>query len=267
MTQPYEQIINRIQGSKKYRDIGIPEETLIDIINREAKYYPDYKSLEEVVRRKLHNIVAPYLENIDYAQELHDIETAFDPSDESGIQSYCSYIMSQHASSKERLPHLAAFYQIIFSYIGVPGSILDLACGLNPFAIPFMSLPKTTHYHAYDIHKPRIDLINRFFSLYGMQARAHHQDILVNPPEEKAEAAFFFKEAHRLEKRAPGSNRILWQALDVNFLIISLPITDLKHHHDLTMKHRKLVTETVAELNWRVTDFVIQDEIIFMIEK
>ena len=42
--------------------------------------------------------------------------------------------------------------------------VLDLACGLHPLAFPWMGLPLTTQYYAYDIHQPRVDLIGHFFN-------------------------------------------------------------------------------------------------------
>ncbi len=267
MSQEYDQLISSIQNSKKYRMLQIPKETILDILKLEEKKYPNKTSLEASVRRKLHNIVAPYLDRVDYAHELNAMELLWGSDNEYEIKNYCKKILSGHASTRERLSRLEEFYQFIFDNTGVPSAILDLACGLNPFAIPFMHLPKSTMYYAYDIHKPRIDLINKFFMLYGMQPLALQQDILVNPPSQQAEITFFFKEAHRLEKRQSGANRTLWQTINTRYLVITLPAVDLKHHHDLTVKHREILLDATQGLPWRWIEKTIQDEIVFIIEK
>lgn len=262
----YKLIVEHIQRSKKYKSLNIPDETIVDLIQQEANHFVDQNSLEDAVRKKLHNIVAPYLSDINYAQELDCFSLSTKTSDNFDLNSYCLRLLSQHASTRERLPYLQDFYEIIFNQIGTPSSLLDLACGINPFAIPFMQLPKNVFYYAYDIHKPRIDLINLFLEYYGMSGLAYHQDILVNPPTIYADTAFFFKEAHRLEKRAVGANRRLWSSLNVSNLVVSLPSTDLKHHHDLTAKHCKLIEDVVSGLNWDLSHRVVNDEILFFIK-
>jgi len=47
-----------------------------------------------------------------------------------------------------RLPILEELYSRIFAETGVPNRVLDLACGLHPFGLPWMGLPETATYHA-----------------------------------------------------------------------------------------------------------------------
>ena len=92
-------------------------------------------------------------------------------------------------------------------------------------------------------------------------------DILVTPPDEKADAAFLFKEAHRFEERESGCNRALWRALKVKTLYVSLPPFSLTGRHDLTTKNRKLVTDSIAGEEWRVSEITFTNEQVFVIEK
>jgi len=104
-----------------------------------------------------------------------------------------------------------------------------------------MGLPLSTRLYAFDIHQPRIALINQFFSLVGLEPLAKMSDVLVDPPVENTDAAFLFKEAHRMEKREPGCSRSFWLAIRARFLLISLPSVSLHGKFNLTAKHRKLV--------------------------
>lgn len=263
----FNKIVEHIQQSKKYKLVNIPNETILDLLRQEAPYQNNPNLLEDAVRKKLHNIVAPYLSHINYTQELLYLESIIKGNEDFNVELYCHKLLSQHASTRERLPYLKEFYEILFDRIGTPTTILDLACGLNPFALTFMGLSKDLSYYAYDIHKPRIELINLFLKVYEMQPLAYHQDILVNPPETKADVAFLFKEAHRLEKRSEGSNRKLLMSLNVNKIVISLPRSDLKHHHDLTEKHVKLVESVLLGLNWETSTVIVHDEILFFIKR
>ena len=59
-------------------------------------------------------------------------------------------ILSTHSSTRERIPSYKAMYSTLFRLTGIPHTIIDLGCGLNPFSIPFMKL-SALQYRAYDI--------------------------------------------------------------------------------------------------------------------
>ncbi|HSV85264.1 MAG TPA: hypothetical protein VLH85_01730 [Levilinea sp.] len=261
-----ERIIEEILASKKYRHLGIPPETVRDLLEKELAAAHSSKAAIKAVRHKLHNIVAPYLGDPSYPDAARQFDDAFDSGGASAIQDALARILSDHASTRERLPHLAEFYACIFAHTGLPGAILDLACGLNPLAFPWMGLPATIRYHAYDIHAPRVALINHCFTRLGLQPLAAVQDILVSPPQTAAPVAFFFKEAHRIEQRQRGANRTLWQALNVHWLVVTLPAASLSRRHDKSDQHRRLVYNTIADLPWQVTEEQVGDEMIFLID-
>ena len=131
-----------------------------------------------------------------------------------------------------------------------------------------MGLAQETVYQAYDIHLPRVELLNAFFQKLEMpNAQAVQRDILVSPPSHKADVAFFFKEAHRMEQRRKGSNRLLWGALQVDFLLVSLPRSDIGKTHDLSQRMENLVLETMQGASWQMEKLLFEDEIVFCIHK
>jgi len=261
-------LIQAVESSRKYRDLHIPHATLRDILACESSHSNSRNELEANFRKSLHNVMAPYLEDINYLAQTAALKELRDqnPSQES-LKSWCLDIMHLHASSRERLAYLDAFYQKIFATIGTPDSILDLACALDPLGLPWMNLPPSTKFFAYDIHQPRLDFLQTFFQYFNPQANAIHQDILTNIPEQIADCAFFFKEAHRLEKRRPGSNRELFAGLDVKWLVVSLPSRDLKGHHSLETYHSALIHKAIEGQPWHLTTDIVGDELLFFIRK
>jgi 16S rRNA (guanine(1405)-N(7))-methyltransferase len=260
-------LITRILDTKKYRDSGLNPDTLHDLILQEAPHQSSSKKLQKSVKRKLHNIVAPYLGEPDYEKlrdELKQIKNTTPDSPE--IRSFCERVLSEHASTAERLPYMKDFYSQIFQQTGIPQTILDLACGLHPLAFPWMGLPLSVQYHAYDIIQPRVDFINDFFETIGLTPLAENRDILVTPPKIKADLALIFKEAHRMEKRQPGCNRGLWTKLNVVALAVSLPTQDLSGTHSLLEQHRTLVHENLPEEHG-VEEIAIENEVVFLIRK
>ena len=258
-------LVAELRSLRKYRDLDLPEETVRDLLMQELPHYRSERDALKAVRQKLHNIVAPYLGDPDYTAAEAQLVTAQTAGPEA-VRTACAEIMGAHASTRERVPLLGEFYPRLFSLTGTPRVILDLACGLHPLGLPWMGLPEGAEYHAYDLHRPRVGLINRFLELQGLPQLAEHRDILVDPPQIEADVAFFFKEAHRFEQRQRGCNRAFWQALQVRWLVVSLPAADLTGHHSLADKHRQLVYETIEGLPWEVTEFQVGNELLFCIK-
>mgnify|MGYP001097423573 CR=1 FL=1 len=260
-------LAKKILGSRKYKELGIPIDTVINLLGQELPRHKSSKQALHIVRKKLHLIVAPYLGDLDYDQAQRELKDVFRTQDKKKIITTCHDLLSQHTSTRERLPYLSEFYKELFQRTGKPQTILDLACGLNPLALPWMNLPAKISYYAYDIHQPRVALINRFFKLSNLPQLAEVRDVLLAPPKQHADIAFFFKEAHRLEHRQHGSNRKLWSVLDVRYLLVSLPCHSLSGRFNLKDKMKKLVHDITNSFSWKVEEFIINDEIVFIIEK
>lgn len=259
-------LLARVLDSSKYRSAGLNPDTVLDLIHQEAAHQPSEKAVYKVVRRKLHNIIAPYLGEPDYAKLIVQLAAMDHPSlDSPELQDLSLTVLREHASTAERIPYQMELYERLFAATGKPASILDLACALHPFAFPWMGLPVSTQYHAYDIVQPRVDFINQYFSILGMEPLAENRDILVHPPEIRADLGIFFKEAHRFEKRQPGCTRAFWSSLQVDCLAISLPTQNLAGTHSLLDQHRSLVYENLPGGS-DVEELLFKDEILFIVK-
>ena len=260
-------LILDILSSRKYRHLNLPVETVRDLLEQELPRHRSPKDALKSVRQKLHNIVAPYLGDPDYTAAARQFEEAFASGEAEPVKTVCRQILAAHVSTRERLPVLEDFYARLWGVTGIPHTILDLACGLHPFGFPWMGLPDSTRYYAYDIHQPRVTLINRYFALQGLESLACCQDILVSPPQIEAEVAFFFKEAHRFEQRQHGCNRAFWQALKVKWLLVSLPTESLTKRHSLEEGHRRLVYNNLEGLGWEVKEEAFEGEMVFCVRR
>lgn len=258
-----------ILASKKYRHLHLPPETVTALLTAEFERFGKIKPAVKSARQKLHNIVAAYLGDPDYEQAIGWLNNNLPQAPPQAEQAMCEQLLSQHASTRERLPNLREFYRTIFAVTGKPSVIIDLACGLHPFGLPWMSLPHTIQYHAYDLHLPRIELIQAYFSQRYPKSKAHHQDILLDIPILPADVAFLFKETHRMEKRAKECSVPLWQQLNVNWLVISLPAFSLNQQHNLREGHRNLVNNLLdkTRLSWQQTIAEVDGEMLFFLKK
>lgn len=260
-------LADRLADSRKYRRLAIPRETLLDLINKATQTHTSSREIEEVVRRKMHNLVAPYLGEPDYTllrSCIFDLPRDLQTED---LKRFCLGVLNTHASTRERVPINAEFYSGLFAATGTPAVILDLACGMQPFALPWMNLPPSTQYFAYDLHQPRIDLINAFFQHISQAGRAIKQDILLDPPADEAAIVFFFKEAHRFEQRENGSVRTFLHRLASRQILLSLPVETLSGRRSMLDQDRRLVASACADTNWQVNELLFSTEIVFFIKK
>jgi 16S rRNA (guanine(1405)-N(7))-methyltransferase len=261
------EIVDSILASKKYRAIQVPRETIEDLIQNALTRYSKQEAAIKSVREKLHNITAPYLETLDYDAALHQLKNIDLSLNNMILNEFCLETLSSHHSTRERLPYMQEFFSFLFSRTLPSATILDLACGLIPFALACVSTPKSVQYLAFDIHKKRVNLLNSFFDLAYINGKAVWQDILVRPPKYQADAAFFFKEAHRMEKREKGATRRIFTALNVPLIFLSLPSRSMNRQHDLHDRMNKLA-EGICSGIGRITH--IEDfpaEIVYEIKK
>ncbi len=261
------EIVEEILASRKYRDLSIPPETVTDLIAREWPRHAKRPDALQAIRHKLHNIIAPYLGDPNYHAAQGSLSAAFASGQPDQVKTACLELLSAHASTRERIPLLETFYPRLWAVTGQPQVVLDLACALHPFGLPWMGLPAAVRYHAYDLHQPRLDCINHFFNLQNLPPLAEKRDILVSPPDVVADVAFFFKEAHRFDQRQKGCNRAFWQALKVRWLLVSLPSENLTGRRDLSDRMRSLVYTSIDGLDWPVTELAFPGEIVFCIHK
>ncbi|MBG0787276.1 MAG: hypothetical protein H0S79_19470 [Anaerolineaceae bacterium] len=261
-----DRLLERVLKAHKYRESGLNPQTILDLIDQEAPRQNSEKALYKAVRAKLHNIVAPYLGDPDYALLAEKLDALPDPSlDSPELRAICLEALKAHASTAERILEQETIYHRLFEAAGQPATIVDLACALHPLAFPWMGLPLTTAYYAYDIIQPRVDFINHFFEVIGLAPLAENRDILVTPPEIHADLGIFFKEAHRFEKRQPGCNRDFWAMLNVDTLAVSLPTQNLAGTHSLLDHHRQLVQANLAPGKIR-EELIFAKEVIFLID-
>jgi 16S rRNA (guanine(1405)-N(7))-methyltransferase len=162
---------------------------------------------------------------------------------------------------------MADFYTQIFAVTGKPRSILDIACGLNPLAFPWMGLETPLDFYAYDIHEARIAFLNHYFRLQGLPPLAKLQDVAYDLPTEQADVALFLKEMPRFERNYKGRGRPLLDSLNVNWLVISFPTVSTHGGRNLTNRYRDFMFQLIEGHNWPATELLFEGELVFCVEK
>ncbi len=164
-------------------------------------------------RRRLHQICGAFVRDVRPEAILADLRTALERDGPAGLRAACQVALARHASTRERLPDLEAFYPAIFAHTGAPRSILDLACGLGPLAWPWMGLPPSIQYFAYDVDQRLVQLVDGFLTLLDVPHVVQLRDVVARPPREPVDVALLLKSAPCLDQQAPGAARGLLEAL------------------------------------------------------
>ena len=260
-----DKIVKSIKKSKKYRCTNM--ETIVELVKSEWGHHKTNKKIEKAARKRLHNIMAPFLGDPDYDKAASDLTHAFQSGNQETVKETCKQIMSCHHSTKERLSLLDRFYTKIFSITGQPNTIIDIACCLNPLSFPWMGLPNNIEYYAYDIHEKRINFINTYFSLQGLPPLAKVQDMSFHFPQEPADVALFLKELPRFERNYGKISLDLLDALKVRFLVVSFPTYSIRGNRILTKHYRDFFHKLISGKGWSVTEIRFESELIFCVDK
>lgn len=259
-------VVAAVKQSRKYRDTS--EETIRQLAMEAVVEHKKAKAAEKAVRRRLHSIMAPYLGDPDYAAAGKLLTDVFVGGDPAAIRAACRDLMHTHLSTRERLPILDVFYRDIFAVTGPPARLLDIACGLNPLAFPWMGLPAVgTDFIAYDIHEPRVDFLNHYFILQGLPPLAYVKDVAVQAPTESGDVALFLKEMPRFERNYPGHGRKLLEAIDARWLVVSFPTISTHGGRNLTNRYRDFFHQIIDGAAWAVTELLFDSELVFCADK
>ena len=262
-----EKVITRISQSRKYKDLH--QGTIRNICEGLLSDGFSPKEIEKQCRKKLHNVWQEYLGLPNYEKARGELRAAFEKGGSEAVKEACINVMSIHESARERLVVLSEdYYQRIFEITGAPKVISDLACAFHPFCFPWMNLPQGIQYHAYDINKSFVDLINFYFELEGIRPLAHWRDIYSDPPGQYADVAFLFKMYHCLDHRKKGSGLEIIRHTKTDWLVISFPLQNLRGAKMIMYdRYSQPIEQLVAAEKWSMQRLEFENEWLILINK
>jgi len=228
-----------------------------------------HKETLKATKNKLHQVGGAYLESkLEYDAWLSDLQAVAASSDQQALKAACEEVMGQHASTRERLPILEEFYTTIFAELPQIQSVLDLACGLNPLALPWMPLAPDAAYYACDIYTDMIAFLNSYLELMPVKGEAWACDVVTEPPNQKVDLALLLKIIPCLEQVDKDAGVRLLDAIDAGFLLVSFPVHSLGGKEKGMLEHYEDgFNEMVAGRNWDVKRFVFDMELAFLVGK
>ncbi len=260
-------LIDKVQANKKYQPIA--REFIRRLCQDALEKGLSGKPAVKAVRNKLHQVGGAYINrNVDYSNAEESLRTLPSNHQAEKVKKFCRQYLESHASTAERLPILEDFFQTTLASIAPVHSILDLACGLNPLAIPWMPLAPQPNYHACDIYLDMLGLIKSFFNHFKINGEAQICDLLGEVPNEHAQVAFILKSIPCLEQVDKSIGPRLLDALQTDHILVSFPVRSLggrkKGMHNFYRDH---FYEMVSGKTWEILEFTFKTELAFLVTK
>jgi 16S rRNA (guanine(1405)-N(7))-methyltransferase len=271
------ELIASVRSSQKYA--AISGAMIRSIGLRELAARRNLKEAIKATKNKLHQVAGAYLDGrLPYDDWLALLEAAAaddrqpTTDDEaltnSKLRQACLTIMRHHASTRERLPILESFYATTLASLGPVRSVLDLACGLNPLALPWMPLAPDTRYYACDIYADMIAFLNSFFAHAGIRGQARICDLVASAPDEPVDLALVLKALPPLDQQAKHAGRDLLRALNARHLLVSFPAYSLGGRGKGMAENYEQRFRALADAEgWSSERFVFPTELAFLVRK
>ncbi len=257
-------VVAAVLSSSKYRTVA--PEFVQRVAAEELAKHPKPKEAIKAVKNRLHQVAGAYLNALpDYAAWLDRLRAA---SDADARREVCRELMQTHASSRERLPILDEFYRETLAEIAPVHSVLDVACGLNPLAIPFMPLAEGATYTACDIYTDLADFFDQALPLLGVSGSALALDVTRTIPTERVDLALIVKAIPCLEQVEKGVGARLLASVNADHVLVSYPARSLGGaSKGMRANYEAQFNDLVAGQGWTIKRYDFANELAFLVTK
>lgn len=258
-------VYQRLKESKKYKYLC--DDTLYRISDWALQRFEGNQAVK-AAKKKLHQVYGAYFEAFQPSKIQKQLNKISSEPEKENLETIALEIMESHTSTSERIPFMEQFYTDLFKRIERPKKILDLACGLHPFAVLWMDLEQDVEYYVYDIDTRLIVLINTFFSYLNRSYKAQCLDIIVSIPGIEADMVFLFKTLPCLEQQEKGVSEKIITSLKTKYIIISFPSKTLSGKvKGMENYYYTIVMELSNRLNLEYFKLEYSNEVFYVLNK
>ena len=266
-----EQEVHRaLQATRKYGRVH--HGVLVRVARRALANYGRRDALK-AAKRALHELAGAFLD-ADSCRRAERLVPVMADADGEGRRRVCREVLRLHASSAERLPVMEELYERIWQAAadarGVPRfapvRVLDLACGLAPFALPWMGLAPGSSYRGIDADGRMVDLARAALPCLEVAALSTPPEVevgdVLEPPAVAGlvDVVLMLKTLPTLERLAPGAGVELVCRTAAPVVVISTATGSLGGRRHL--RHDELIERTLAASGRRAARFELAGEAV-----
>ena len=260
-------LVAAVAASSSYKTVC--GDLVISIGRSELLKRRNLKEALKATKNKLHQVAGAYLAGeTHYAGWLAELSDAASSSDSAVLRDACRRIMNVHSSTRERLPILESFYDATLSTCAPIHSVLDLACGFNPLAIPWMPLAARASYIACDIFSDMMSFIQGFLSIMKLSGEGRACDVLTHVPDQAVDVALLLKAIPCLEQMDKAAGLRLLDAVHARHVLVSFPVASLTgRDKGMLVNYEHRFRAMISERDWAVQRFEFNTELAFLVTK
>jgi 16S rRNA (guanine(1405)-N(7))-methyltransferase len=242
-----EETARRVLASAKYRDLddGFVRRVAAEAADR----FSDRNQAVKYAKRKLHQAFGAYLAEPPSRAVARCVDAVLAGSD---VRDACRTAMRAHASTAERVDQLVPLYQQVAAWCGPMTSVADLACGLNPLAVPWMRLAPGAAYWCCEIDRQLVAALARLGEILPVGLTSRTRDLVADPSGVKAQVALLLKTVTTLEQQRAGAANRLLHALDCEHVVLSLPRRSLSGRRGYADDPAAVLERTIAGTRYRL---------------
>ena len=260
-------LVEAVRNAPKYAaiDTGLVQA----LVEQELAKGRSPKETIKAVRNKLHQVGSAYQEKpIDYALFTQKLSALPRDLHSPEIKTFCLEAMREHTSTRERLGFLESFYNQPLAGLGSIHSLIDLACGLNPLALPWLPLAPNAQLFACDIYADMADFLNTFYAHTGVNGRAFTCDLIHHLPEQQVELALLLKTIPCLEQVDKSIGRRLLSSIRAEHMLVSFPVHSLGGRgKGMRANYDQHFQELMNGLPWQVARFDFPGELVYRLSR
>jgi len=262
-----DRLVEAVLMASKYKRVC--EDFIRNIGSRELAKRRNLKEAIKATKGKLHQVGGAYLDSeVRYAVWLAQLREAAQSGSRDDLLRVCVRIMSHHSSTRERLGILDQFYTAILADLSPIRRVIDVGCGFNPLAIPWMPLADDVEYYAFDIYQDLVDFLNEFLASLQVRGCAQACDVIQFCPGYQVDVAFILKTLPCLEQVDQSASFRLLDTINADHLLVSFPVQSLGgRKKGMAVNYEARFRELMSQRPWSVKKFDFATELAFLVTK
>ena len=269
--EPAQELVRALQATRKY---GRVHSDLLARVARRSLANRGRRDALKAAKRALHELAGAFLD-AGSSRRAERLVRSMPDADTAARRRLCRAVLGLHASSAERLPVMKELYERIWQAAAdargvgcsAPVHVLDVACGLSPFALPWMGLAPGSRYRGVDADGRVVELARQ--ALPYLEASSLREPPVVEvedalePPgaaSGRFDVALMLKTLPTLERLAPGAGVDLVRRTAAPVVVISTATGSLGGRRHL--RHDELIERTLADSGRQATRFEVAGEAV-----
>ena len=266
-----QELVRALRATRKY---GRVHPGVLGRVARRSLANHGRRDALKAAKRALHELAGAFLD-ADSCRRAERLVRSMPDADTEARRRLCRDVLGLHASSAERLPGMKELYERIWQAAAdargvacsAPVRVLDVACGLSPFALPWMGLAPGSSYRGIDADGRVVDLARE--ALPYLEASSLREppaveveDVLEPPGAAygRCDVALMLKTLPTLERLAAGAGVDLVRRTAAPVVVISTATGSLGGRRHL--RHDELIERTLADSGRQATRFEVAGEAV-----